>query len=69
MRASSTLLLQCMKCVSCLVCVAVFDRDQLTCIKLLWLDRKFRFVLLVVRVDPNLFPTLPWRRFRAPDEC
>jgi len=41
---SSTLLLQSAMCIVCVlssVCVAVFDRDELTCIKLLWLYRKF----------------------------
>jgi len=31
--------------------------------------RKFYHVLLVVWEDPNLFTTLPWRMFRAPEEC
>jgi len=42
--------------------VAVFDRDEPTCTKLLWLHGKFRYVLPVVWVDPGLFPTLPWKR-------
>ena len=43
-------------CVLSSVCVAVFDCDELTCIQLLQLCRKFCHVLLVVWVDPNLFP-------------
>jgi len=71
-RASSTLLLQCVGysvCVLSSVCVEVFDRDELTCIKLLWLYRKFRHVLLVVWVDPGLCPTLPWRRWLQRKFC
>jgi len=41
----------------------VFDRDELTCIKLLRLYRKFRHDLPIVWVDPSLFSALPWRRF------
>jgi len=39
-RPISSLLLQCVQCVLSSVCVAVFDCDELTCIKLLWLCRK-----------------------------
>ena len=43
-------------CVLSSVCVAVFDCDELTCIKLLWLYRKYCHVFLLVRVDPSLSP-------------
>ena len=46
-------------CVLSSVSVAVFDRDQLTCIKRVCLYRYFNRVLLVVWVDPNLFLLFP----------
>jgi len=49
-------------CVLSSVCVAVFDRDELICFKLLCIYRKFCHVLLVVWVDPSLFPALPQKR-------
>ena len=67
MRAATAM---CTVCVLSSICVVVFDRDELTCIKLLRLCRKIFFhVLLVVWVDPNPFPTLPCRSFRTLEEC
>ena len=45
-RPISSLLLQCVQCVLSSVCVAVFDCDELTCIKLLRLVESCRDTLL-----------------------